>query len=291
MINPKVTVFCVVKNGEKSIHKAIDSILNQDYINKEVLVQAGESSDGTDRILKEYGDKITFLKDKESCPGEAFWKTFKRCNGEIICCLMADEIMQEGALTKAVSEFSKDQEVEVITGDIYGNDLINNSRFPIKGMPFNLRSFLTSEYSPHLSATYFKKVALKKIDLDKRDWDYDIGEVELWYYLNLKCKIKYIPFTFSEYTISKSQLSCNLEMMTVLYERKMQFLKDKETESIDQTLKDLNYFSLKRFGVIISSHKLNPFSVFIKSKRLRGVIIDAIKFKNYEVVKEFFRNK
>ena len=58
-----------------------------------------------------------------------------------------------------------------------------------------------------------------------------------------------------------------------------------------QTLKDLNYFSLKRFGVIISSHKLNPFSVFIKSKRLRGVIIDAIKFKNYEVVKEFFRNK
>jgi hypothetical protein len=80
-------------------------------------------------------------------------------------------------------------------------------------------------------------------------------------------------------------------MMIVLYERKMQFLKDKVTEGIDQTLKDLNYFSLQRFRVIISSHKINPFSVFIKSRRLRGVIIDAIKFKNYEVIHEFFSNK
>jgi glycosyltransferase involved in cell wall biosynthesis len=287
MINHKVTVFSIVKNGERSIQKAIDSILNQDYINKEVLVQAGESSDGTDRILKEYGPKITLFKDKESCPGEAFWKTFKKCSGEIVCCLMADEIMQEGALTKVVSEFNKDQEVEVIHGDIIANDLKNSIKFPILGKEFNLDTYLAWEYCPHFSSSYFKQTALQKVGIATRKWDYDLAETELWYYLNENCKIKYVPFQFSEYSLSKYQLSKNVELEILLYEKRKSFLKITQNNK-KSLLKRLNKSAINRFLQIFEYTSIKPKNAFFASKNLRKVIFDALRIGNIREIKNFF---
>ena len=58
--HPLVSIVIPVYNGSNYMQEAIDSALNQTYLNVEVIVVNDGSSDGgkTDSIAKSYGDKI-----------------------------------------------------------------------------------------------------------------------------------------------------------------------------------------------------------------------------------------
>ena len=61
---PKVSVVIPVRNEEKFIGKALDSILNNDYPKEslEILVVDGISEDKTREIVKDYSEKYSFIK-------------------------------------------------------------------------------------------------------------------------------------------------------------------------------------------------------------------------------------
>ena len=47
-----------VRNGARSVRRAVDSVLAQTYPNIEFVVQDGASTDGTLDILRSYGERI-----------------------------------------------------------------------------------------------------------------------------------------------------------------------------------------------------------------------------------------
>ena len=51
-----------VKNGEKFLGRAIESILNQTFINFEFIIVNNDSNDGTSKILQSYQNKDTRIK-------------------------------------------------------------------------------------------------------------------------------------------------------------------------------------------------------------------------------------
>lgn len=57
-----LSVVMSVKNGEKFLGKAIESILNQSFNNFEFIIVNNDSSDSTPEILSAYADKILELK-------------------------------------------------------------------------------------------------------------------------------------------------------------------------------------------------------------------------------------
>ena len=59
---PKATIFVPVKNGERTLKKCIDSLLNLDYPKKEIWVIDNMSTDTTPKILKSYGKKIKWRR-------------------------------------------------------------------------------------------------------------------------------------------------------------------------------------------------------------------------------------
>ena len=56
---PKISVITVVKNAEKTILNTINSVLSQNYENKEYIVLDGKSKDETIKIIK---SKKKYLK-------------------------------------------------------------------------------------------------------------------------------------------------------------------------------------------------------------------------------------
>ncbi|MDC0120081.1 glycosyltransferase [Flavobacteriaceae bacterium] len=84
-MNLKVSIIICVLNGEKSIYKTVESILNQDYLNLELIIIDGGSSDNTIEIIKSfYSSKIKWISEPDKGISDAFNKGIKLATGDYI---------------------------------------------------------------------------------------------------------------------------------------------------------------------------------------------------------------
>jgi len=76
MINKieNISIIMSVKNGEKFLGKAIESILNQTFINFEFIIVNNDSNDGTSNILQSYQKKDTRIKILKNSNNESLYE-------------------------------------------------------------------------------------------------------------------------------------------------------------------------------------------------------------------------
>ena len=70
MMKQLVSIIMPVYNGEKTIEKAIRSVLSQTYENFELIVIDDNSTDDTAKIVNSFLDidkRIILIKNKENC--------------------------------------------------------------------------------------------------------------------------------------------------------------------------------------------------------------------------------
>ena len=65
IFSPKVTIITVVFNAAQEIEMTLKSIFEQNYINKEVIVIDGASTDGTLEIIRKFKHKIDFFTTEQ----------------------------------------------------------------------------------------------------------------------------------------------------------------------------------------------------------------------------------
>jgi glycosyltransferase involved in cell wall biosynthesis len=89
---PLITVIVAVFNGADTLQRCIDSIAEQTYPDRELVVMDGGSTDGTIELLQTNNAKITYW-ETESDRGiyHAWNKALDRAKGEWICFLGADD--------------------------------------------------------------------------------------------------------------------------------------------------------------------------------------------------------
>lgn len=79
-----VSIVIPVYNGSNFVREAIDSALNQTYDKVEVIVVNDGSNDGgrTDKILRSYGDKITYINKENGGVSTALNVGIKQAKGK-----------------------------------------------------------------------------------------------------------------------------------------------------------------------------------------------------------------
>ncbi len=110
--HPVVSIFMFVRNGGRSLRRAVDSVLAQTYPNIEFVVQDGASTDGTLELLRGYGDRIKLVSEPDSGPSEGLWRAMSRCTGEFVGSCLADEELMPDTVQCAVGAFGKIPAVE-----------------------------------------------------------------------------------------------------------------------------------------------------------------------------------
>lgn len=92
---PKVTICVPVRNGARTIQRTLDSLLNQDYLNYEIIVSDNCSDDDTAKIVSQYasnGVKYFFNPVLEKW-GESNWNhILTLAEGPFIALYHADDI-------------------------------------------------------------------------------------------------------------------------------------------------------------------------------------------------------
>jgi glycosyltransferase involved in cell wall biosynthesis len=153
----KISVIIAVLNGEKYLRTAIESFLNQDYQNKELIIIDGKSTDSSHQIIndyqKEYPDLISWIKEKDSGISNARNIALKYVKGNIVSFLGADDIFHKDFFNQIAYYAKINPNFDVIYCDGYGISQ-NNSHFrQASNIAFTKRNLI--KFSPMVSGECF----------------------------------------------------------------------------------------------------------------------------------------
>ena len=145
---PKISVIMPVYNAEKTIERAILSVINQTYNNIELILINDGSTDGTENIMKSYLEKenkidIRYYFQKNSGPSIAKNLGINMAKGEYILFVDSDDTISEnyieslvinqkegtliGASYKIIRDTEKNDNGIIITNKIYF--ILNNYKY------------------------------------------------------------------------------------------------------------------------------------------------------------------
>ena len=126
---PRVTIITVVLNAEDLIQKTIDSVIAQDYINKEYIVLDGCSEDATIGIINNNIDNINIFESAiDDGIYDAMNKGIRLATGDWLYYLNAGDVFSN---EKVLSNFMKGatDEIQLIVGNIEIVDMHNKKKF------------------------------------------------------------------------------------------------------------------------------------------------------------------
>lgn len=108
---PKVTLIVTAHNEAHRIREKIENSLKLDFNELEILIASDASSDGTDDIVREYGDRGVSLVRAEERKGKenAQLKAIKEATGEILVFSDVATSIPEDALNRLVRYFEDPQ--------------------------------------------------------------------------------------------------------------------------------------------------------------------------------------
>lgn len=125
---PRVTLVTPSYNARPYLGAAIRSVLDQDYPDIEYLVMDGGSSDGTVELLREFGDRVHWVSERDGGQADAIARGFERTSGAILGWLNADDALKPGAVRTAVAALQAHPGAALVYGQA---DFIDGAGAPI----------------------------------------------------------------------------------------------------------------------------------------------------------------
>ena len=108
MSNPRITVIINSYNYEKYLRQAIESVIDQDYANREIIVVDDGSTDSSRDIIASYGAAIVPLYHENLGQARTCLRALHHATGEFVQFLDSDDYLLPGALTIIASRLSPD---------------------------------------------------------------------------------------------------------------------------------------------------------------------------------------
>lgn len=112
----KVSVIIPTYNREKTIIRAVESVLSQDYSNIEVLVIDDGSTDKTEQIVFEKikDSRLKYIKIKNSGAANARNYGINICEGEYVAFQDSDDEWLSGKLSKQMKVFTENKDIGLV---------------------------------------------------------------------------------------------------------------------------------------------------------------------------------
>lgn len=117
-----ISIIIPLYNKEASIAESLQSILDQDYNDYEIIVVNDGSTDNSEDIVRSLNDKRIFLINQENGgPSKARNTGIKNARGEWLYFIDADDNMEPGALSHFAKLSQVHTDIDMFLGEVYFN--------------------------------------------------------------------------------------------------------------------------------------------------------------------------
>lgn len=208
-MKPKVSVIMSVYNSEDYVRAAVESVLNQDYRDFELLIVDDGSTDSSVRILKRYRDERIILIENPVNLGFAnsLNKAVRQARGTYIARMDSDDIALPNYLQDTVAYLDGHPD----TGVVYG-DMIKFHGHQLK------HEWDTNDYTSdfiHAILLFYNVVnhncvVMKREIFDTYAYDPEFSvseDAKLWTQISAEYPIERLPQTVVLYRVHEKQVS------------------------------------------------------------------------------------
>lgn len=187
---PLVSVVTPSYNAMPYIKEAIESIRSQDYPAIEHIIMDGNSTDGTQELLRQYPN-IIWLSEPDRGQSHALNKAFRKAHGDFIGWLNADDTYAPGAISTAVEYLQSHPDVDLVYSDVQVVDGNNKLIRLAKAEPFTLEKLLVNNIVKQ-PTVFMRKRVLETLGGVKENLHY-VMDHELWLRAGVFFKLQYLP--------------------------------------------------------------------------------------------------
>jgi glycosyltransferase involved in cell wall biosynthesis len=179
--DPLVSIILCVRNGLPHVKDAIESVRSLSYPNYEVVVQDGASTDGTLEYLHtvEGLSRLSIVSEPDTGIGQGFNRAVRRCKGDIVGSVDADNVLRREALDIVVRRFEQHPYAAVIYGAC---DMVDADRkFLHSWIPpeFDLLGLMEGAVVPPFATSFFSRQGCGE-DLCFDEEFRTVADFELW---------------------------------------------------------------------------------------------------------------
>lgn len=225
-MNSKVSVCIPVYNGEKTIQKTVESVMQQTYKNLEILIIDNQSTDNTVQIVSNLkDDRIVFFQNSNNIGMAGNWnECLKKATGEYIHFLCADDYMTKDCIEKKVTLMDLDGEIAMVSSS---TDIVNeNGELVFRrcrhktdtifdGYKFAKKSLHRGNLYGEPSNVMFRKKLLETTGLFSTNLYYTT-DWELWVRLSALGKVAYLRESLTKYRISTENTTSQMKLKKIL---------------------------------------------------------------------------
>jgi glycosyltransferase involved in cell wall biosynthesis len=163
--NTKVSIIMVTLNAGLVLTKAIRSVAEQSYPNREYIIIDGASTDDTVKIIKEHPSVVSkWISEPDGGIYEAFNKGIGLASGDVVYFLNADDYLTDPAVLHDVaSVFSRNSDLQIVYGNTLAVDETADYRYT-RGKSFTLEDLKTGDMPPH-PGFFVKSELIERIGL------------------------------------------------------------------------------------------------------------------------------
>lgn len=290
--NPLVTVICSCYNHENFVIESLNSVINQDYKNIELIIVDDFSSDNSKKVIENWilnHSEITFIANEKNLGiTKSFNNALRLAKGKYIIDLAADDILIPNCITLQLKKFENSRFKNL--GIVYGNAELISENGDFISLYFDVEtSKKTKTGNVYLTVLEgFQKICSVSAMVKKSVYEQLNGYDETLVYEDLDFWIRasrVFDFDFIDSVLVKKRIVENslgndfykknkaINQSTFLILKKAITLNKNKNEDL-AILKRVHY-------EIVLSWKNHDFDLFLKNICLKINLFWRIKFRNY----------